>query len=248
MPTATSLYLNWSFWAVVVAALAVALSQLPPIHLWFRRAKLDIEVYSRIAIFHKVGNPNVTVYVILNNVGGRKLRVKKMLLNFKRNGSDLNSLPIQNYFEKPDSSGSIIFTPFSLKPGEEWAHSCNFLNFFNRDDEKRFKIMESALRTDIQEKRVLEPDNLVEADPANVKPLLAFFQEKFGWNEGEYEMLLSVKTDRTTSSKNYRFVIFESETAELVALSGDYKYGAGVYWDRPGAITILGMELHEIDA
>jgi len=63
----TPLYLNWSFWAVVFAAIAIALSQLPPIRLWFKKAKLEIELYSKIAITHKVGNPNLQLHLIINN-------------------------------------------------------------------------------------------------------------------------------------------------------------------------------------
>ncbi len=43
------LYLDWSFWAVVVAAVAVALSQLPPIHILIKKAGLEI----RFSIFKK---------------------------------------------------------------------------------------------------------------------------------------------------------------------------------------------------
>lgn len=64
------LYLDWSFLAVVVAAIAIVLSQLPPVHLWFRSARLDIEPYSRIHITHRVGNPNIQLHLILAMLAG----------------------------------------------------------------------------------------------------------------------------------------------------------------------------------
>lgn len=241
-------YLEWKFWSAFVAALALLLSQLPPVHLWFRRARLDLEVYARIAITHKVGNPNATAHVILTNTGGRKLRVKCIKLSFKRNGTHAFSLPAQNYYEKVDSKGAIIFTPFSLKPNEEWSHSCNFLNFFNREDEKRYRVMESRLRADIQEKRAAEPNALAEADAALVSTLLTFFDQKFMWAPGEYELSIEIHADRLTKSKAYRFTIFESESDELRALATQYKYGAGVYWDRSDIPQSLWLELHEVQA
>ncbi|MGM0630019.1 MAG: hypothetical protein ACQESI_02475, partial [Pseudomonadota bacterium] len=96
---ATPLYLDWSFWAVVVAALAIALSQLPPVLTWFRRAKLEIEPYSKIAITHRVGNPNLQFHLIINNIGGRKIRVKNIHVNLNRDGIKVATLPAQNYLQ-----------------------------------------------------------------------------------------------------------------------------------------------------
>ena len=45
-PHSPHFYLDWQFWAAAVAALALVLSQLPPIHLLVRRAKLGMELYS----------------------------------------------------------------------------------------------------------------------------------------------------------------------------------------------------------
>jgi len=45
-------YQDWTFWAVLVAAIAIILSQIPPIHVLIKRAKLDMELYSRINITH----------------------------------------------------------------------------------------------------------------------------------------------------------------------------------------------------
>ena len=41
--TEIPLYLNWSFWAVVVAVIAVILSQIPPIKELIKKVTLDLE-------------------------------------------------------------------------------------------------------------------------------------------------------------------------------------------------------------
>ena len=54
----TPVPLDWTFWSAVVAFLALVLSQLPPLHILFRRAKLDAEGHSQMRITHNIGNPN----------------------------------------------------------------------------------------------------------------------------------------------------------------------------------------------
>jgi len=130
--TEIPIYLNWSFWAVVVAAIAVVLSQIPPIKELLKKGKLDLEVYSKTSITHRVGNPNLQLHLILSNVGGRNIRIKDITVSISRDGNNLATLPAQNYLQNQNDQSTLLFTTFSLKPGEEWAHITNFLNFFNR--------------------------------------------------------------------------------------------------------------------
>jgi hypothetical protein len=158
MPTSsTPIYYDWQFWSAVVAVLAVILSQVPPIRLWFRPRRLEVEVHSRLQITHKVGNPNVGMFVSVRNTGGRELRIKSLKLALIRDGLHLSPLPAQNYFENPSSTSSVLFVPFSLKPSETWAHGVNFLNFFDRAAEKLYRERESALAMDIRKKFKHDP-------------------------------------------------------------------------------------------
>lgn len=236
MPTSNvPLYLDWSFWAVIVAAVAIVLSQLPPIYLWFRRARLDLEPYSRIHITHKVGNPNAQLHLILSNVGGRSVRVKGIILKIKRDGKDVAVLPAQNYLQNPRDTNTVLFTSFSLKPKEEWAHIVNFLNYFSREDEKKYRSAESALREDIVAKRKLseDKDRFVEASTELVSPVLSMYNEKFVWHPGEYEMCIAVAASNRKANveKKYRFTLFESDSSDLSKAVDGFKYGDGIYWD-----------------
>lgn len=91
---------NWSFWAVVVASISVLLSQIPPIHEILKGAKLDLEIYHRITITHKIGNPNLQVYLLLSNVGGQKVKVVGINAIISRSESDEINLPAQNYYQR----------------------------------------------------------------------------------------------------------------------------------------------------
>ena len=237
MPQVVSvpLYLQWSFWAVVVALIAIVLSQLPPIYTLLRRAKLDMEIYTRILLIHKVGNPNVRLHLILSNVGGRSIKVKGMTLKLKRDGKDVGVLPAQTYYQDPDGKTTVLLTRFILKSRDEWAHLVTFLNYFVRADEKRYRNAESILKQEIAKKKELpeNKDRLVEADGQYITEFISMFNEKFVWYPGEYEVLVSVQTSNKKADieKKYRFTLFESDTSELSKTKDDYKFGDGIYWD-----------------
>ncbi len=238
------LYLDWTFWAVVVAAVAIVLSQLPPpVHTMLRRARLAVEVYSRIHLSQKVGNPHMQLHFILTNVGGRARRVKAVTLNIRRDGTDIATLSAQGYLQNPNDKSAVLFTSFSLTSKEEWAHIVNFFNPLPRADEKKYKAAELALRADINRKREL-PENkerLVEADGRTVQPFVDMFNARFIWHPGEYEARLTVGTNAKSVSveHKFRFTLFESDSAELSRATDALKLGDGVYWDSGNHAGIL---------
>jgi hypothetical protein len=228
-------YLDWKFWAVAVSVVALILSQLPPIHVLLRRAKLDLEAYSRMHLTHKVGNPNAQLHLIIGNTGGREVKVKAITLRFRRGTEDEFVLPAQNYLQAPGDKEAVLLTSFKLKPTEEWGHIVNFLDFFPRKDEKEYRQLESNLRQDLLEKHeALQDKNaLVAADDKNVQPLIKFFEGKFRWLPGEYELTLQIHAEPAKASftKRYRITLFESDAKELEDYRNDYKYGFGVCLD-----------------
>lgn len=229
------LYLNWEFWAAVAAFLALLLSQLPPVHTWFKRARLQVEAYDRLHVTHTLGNPNTQIHLILTNRGNRSLRVRRITLTFQRGDDPPWTLTGYNYYQSLESKSAVILTPFNIGPEQEWAHTVGFLVPFSRQEEQRFRQIQSSLRADIRAKRALmgdEVDGLAEADDATLGPALAFFQQKFKWEPGEYAITFKFVTEPASASleKRYRIILFESDTADLRAYTADYKYGLGVYY------------------
>lgn len=233
---ATPFYLDWSFWAVAVAFLAVFLSQIPPILTLIKRAKLDLELYSKISITHKLGNPNLQLHLILNNVGGRKVRVKDISVSLSRDGKFITNLPAQNYLQSQSDQNTVLFTSFSLSPGQEWAHITNFLNFFDRNDEKLYQEIEGNMLSDFRKNKPVNeeaPKSFYEHPKELVDPAINFYEKHFCWTPGEYSMSINVSTDNEPAniSKNYRFTIFESQTKTLEAIKEHIKYGGGLWWN-----------------
>jgi hypothetical protein len=245
-----AVFADWSFWAVVVAAIAVVLSQLPPVHLLFKKAKLDLELYSKISVTHKVGNPNLQLHLLILNVGGRKVRIKDIRATIERDGTQVAILPAQNYLQDPSDQRAVLFTSFSLTLGQEWAHIVNFLNFFGREEEKRYRDLEAAMLADFREKRALateEQKDPIELDSSTVTPFLDFFGERFVWCPGEYKLDVILLTDQESAnlSKSFRFTLFESHSAQLRAITDYYKYGGGIWWDPQNVQVAVIVDVKE---
>jgi len=230
----TPFYKDWQFWSTVIACLALVLSQFPPVLPRLRPRRLEIEVLNRIVATHKVGNPNMSLYVSIRNTGGRDIRVRGIKLALWRDGHPVATLPAQNYFETPSSKSHVLLVPFTLKAGDSWAHTTNFLNYFDRPTEKLYRESESLLVNDLTKKIKTRRDGeeFIPADPTLIEPFLRFFERFFIWLPGEYVAELSVTTEsKVLSKQGYRFTLFESDTAELRSYTAEYRFGGGIKYD-----------------
>ena len=246
MPTSQiPLYLDWQFWSAVVAVLALVLTQLPPVRLWFRPSRLEVEVHSRVQLTHKVGNPNLGMYVGIRNIGGREIRVRSITLALARDGNELGVYPIVNFFEAPSSTSAVLFVPFTLRPSESWAHGANFLRLFDRNTEKFYRERESELRSNIRHKlaaRAEDDTELVTADTEYVQPFLDMFNRMFVWLPGEYtlDLQIQVESGKSAFGRRYRFTLFESDSDELRSHTDDFKHGGGLAYnvDRHAGVYV----------
>jgi len=249
-PTEVPLYLNWSFWAVIVALIAIFLSQVPPIKELIKKAKLDLEAYSKISITHKVGNPNLQLHLMLTNIGGRNVRIKSINIHLSKDDKHITTLPAQNYLQNQNDQSTLLFTTFRLSPNQEWAHITNFLSLFSREDEIKYHQLEGEMKADYRinakELKTKESHN-VEHPQKLIKDAFTFFNSKFIWESGEYGLRLEVTTDKNIAniSKDYRFTIFESHTEQLKEITNYYKLGGGIWYDTKGIQTSIMLPITE---
>lgn len=227
---------DWQFWTALLALVAIVLSQLPPVRMWFRATNLDVEVHGRITVTHKVGNPNLSLYTSISNTGGRNLRIDRITVGLFRNGNQIAALPAQSYFETQSEQSSVLLVPFTLRPDETWGHRTNYYGEWDRTTEKLYRESEFRLRTRILEKRAARKkgdDQPVIAEDEYLKPFTELFGKLFIWSPGEYVVELSVYTKERIApfEKRYRFTLFESDSAELASHTEDYKYGGGLNYN-----------------
>lgn len=223
---------DWKFWSAFIAFLALILSQLPPIHILIRRAKLDLEVYSRIIVTHKVGNPILQVHLIIRNIGGRDIRVRKMKATILRDNKPIMQLPALSYAANPQDNQLILLTSFDSKPQTEWNHLVSFYNYVKRNQEKIYLEAENNLKNEmLRQKSEFGENHYATVLHEMIEPFNKLFDENFEWHAGEYLLDISIETSKPKAdiSKKYRFTIFESQTESLVEHKRGYPSGAAIY-------------------
>lgn len=249
MDSAPTWYLNWDFWTALVAALALVLSQLPPLHRLLRGPRITVEAHRRLLLAHKVGNPNAQIHLILGNLGGRSARIHRIELAFTRDGEKVGTLFGDGYLTAPAAGSPRLLTSFSLAPGEDWAYFVNFMREVSRQEVKEYRDAELTLKASIFEQRKAdtEPKQLYEAKPSTVVPFEKMFEQRFVWKPGEYQLAIAVhaKPESAGATRRYRFTVFESESLELRQAADDFRFGDGIYWDS-GKHTGVVVQLAEI--
>ena len=233
----TSIFLNWSFWAVVVAAIALILSQIPPILLIIRSTHIRVEPHDRVMISHWLGNPSVNLYLALTNTGGRKVSVLSLDLKLQMEDGNSFSLPAQSFQIQGNIQNSFLFTRITLKPDETWSNFVSFAPHMDTTDERKTKQLMKELRNDINQKIAnklkANPafNGKLEAEEKLVLPIVDFFDKHNKWRAGEYVVQLHVNCEpkKASITRDFRFTIYESDVQDLSDVSR-YKYGAGVYY------------------
>ncbi|MBB5448278.1 MULTISPECIES: hypothetical protein [unclassified Paraburkholderia] len=230
-------YLDWSLWSAAIAFCALAVSLGPHIWRWLRPPKLDLELYERVALTHKVGNPLLQVRVVVRNLGGREVRVTSFEASLRRDNGEPFTLSGLSYLQA-QSAPPLLLAPFTLKARDEWGYVTNFFRQLSRDNEREYREAEYALRTNINQKIHQRPPGSTQAITADnqfVAPLVTMYgRNPIRWQAGEYQLVLSVKTTmkRVKAERIYRFTIFESDVEQLRRLTEDYNMGAGIYFDN----------------
>jgi hypothetical protein len=237
MPTGnTPFYLDWTFWAFFASAVAIVLSQLPPVRQWLNPGKFAMEVSDRVWINHVLGFPNMQIYLSLRNVGGKALRLRAVYLDISRHGQFLTTVEARNYFTS-ESGTRVPLLPFNISPGSEWAHRVNAFVVLVAKEDRDLARLRSALKTNIVEKQHAfrkanpekEPDFYFVGDTSVLQPLLDVFQQKFMWEPGEYVLRVRIVASKASQNteQTYRFTVYEADSEELRRYADDYKYGFG---------------------
>lgn len=235
-PGAAPFYTDWTFWAFVTSALAVILSQLPPIRHWFRGPTLVIETADQMRIAHGMGYPIAGIVLSVRNVGGSSARIKSLAFKFRRDNKDLIELPITDFHPNPLTNDTLMVMPFTMVANVELTRSFNGYFDLTRDGYRHLHRLTSDVRRDIGQKVDLvkrhggDPTPLVLLDEKLVHEARDTFEKNFIWRSGEYEVVVLITTESKCPVKQQalKFTLWESDETELRELVDDYKYGFGI--------------------
>lgn len=250
MPAPDSIWTNWQFWSAIVALGALLKSEFPPVYSLFKRPRLELEAHNRIIITHGAGNPNVNLFLSLSNVGNCDIRIKSINLVISPGDREPFELPVQTFFPILTENKPVIFSRFKLSPKTDLSSLFSFFKPFSRNDEQIFRQLSSPIKEDILAKRAIpgfDQKSVAEAEPQKVADFVKFSESRFKWDRGEYELTVTVLTDRADvrASKKFRFTLFDSDAHSLRSYADYYKYGVGVFYSNENQQPPLSIPITE---
>ncbi|BDU36562.1 hypothetical protein [Vibrio nigripulchritudo] len=242
-------YLDWQFWSAVAAYIALALTLFPKIKMLLIKGKLTIDKHGKVSVFHGVGTPNLNVFLILRNVGGKSISIQKLEMIVEKADEGSFVLNGDLYYVNPHDTQSTLLTPMRIEVGQEWSHTVQFYLPWERSKEKKYRKIQSKVRDAISEQVRSNPQRdeteLFTASSEDIDELMSMFDQNFKWTEGEYNIQVVAKDneDNILATSKSRFTLFESDSEDLRSWADEYKYGFGIclqnsYKQAPIQVTL----------
>jgi hypothetical protein len=233
-----SWYKNTSVLSAILAALAILLSQMPPITSWLPRPKLKVIHSDRIKIGNNIGIICFNFSLNLDNEGNVPLDVTKIEFEVLSPSGAKKTYMARSY-RKPAAQGSqtvtLAITSINIKENETW----NAFVYFKEDIDPTTEQELSNIRLSISQsihseqdrKKALGDDSRAKIAPAIVKKSEDCFNKRFSLKKGEYTTKLMVHTNQREVPFEVRskFIIYDFHLEKMKAQVDDYKYGWGVF-------------------
>lgn len=203
---------NRDLLSLLVASIAVVLSQFPPAHQWFYDTELEFRLDPSFAI---APNPysglSFSRHYSITNVGEESGRIRALYVFIvDSEGTLLYEATAQRYrlhgVSQFGQSQWEQFSEINLGPGENWSHTVFFsrwLDNYDLSDVQEFQMRvereEESWRFDMEEQgHDMEAFDapMFEMSGDLLDELKSFIREKTGWfGEGEYKIFDAFVTD-----------------------------------------------------
>lgn len=247
-----SLYTVWQTAAIVITAIvsfaSLGVSAGPKLVMRFKGEQMDFTIPARAQLTHKLGIPNLHYFLQIDNSGGKDLRVQSVVAKVSCDGAEELVFDEINVLPEGVQLGTWqFFVPFKLKQGDFWLRYTSSMPKLSRKDDQRLLQVTKDIRDEITSRTPATPlATPISANPVVVAPCEAFFDEKFYWKAGEYTVSVSIEWSGGTCTKNFRFVLHESQSQILSDNRRGIVTGDGVYWNSPGVVRHVAVYLDEI--
>jgi hypothetical protein len=235
-------------WGAFIAILALILSQLPPIKQMIRGKRLRMAIADTANFSHVFGNTNMSLWVDLENVGGKTITVNRIKCYLTRHDGPTQILNARAYWmtESLPSERQFLlpFAEISLKPGDKWSRFLQFWDTktWSKSVESKTKSLISKMRVDISTKAMESDKELsaiamdqrptVEADISLMQEINDLVRSLKKIEEGDYELLVGAYEESTPTPLKmlgFNLTIFENDAREIFEDMEDYKYGFGLH-------------------
>lgn len=241
--------MDWSFlkepslWSVVIASIALILSQLPPIRELLRGTEVAISIPEQIAISHFLGNVQLLFLIHIENIGARRVSIAKVECLLSDAQGKVSLYPAQTYISRQPSgqsggpSAEYLINRIPLKPLDSWSEMVRCYRLWTEEEEEKVSHVIQDIASNIQSK--LPSDTVVEADEYLVAQAVAFFQKNFDLHKGNYKLFVAAlsESDALLVTRAFEFTLFESHIHTLRSHAEQYKYGGGINYAVTGQMT-----------
>lgn len=228
-----------------IAVLAVILSQLPPIRQMLKGKKLRISVADPAQVLHVFGNTNMSLWIDLENVGGKTISVTRIICILARQGCR-QFLTAKTYWLTErlgsDKPLELPLPEIVLKPDERWSGYVHLWDTesWGKTIERRVKSLIVKMRDDLFRKTAKDDKEmstvpladrpLIEVDPNLIQEAYDIVRELRTLEASDYELLVAAFDDPQRSPLKilgFRFTLFESDISDVFEDIEDYRYGYG---------------------
>lgn len=246
--------MNWDwlktkeFWSAFTAALALILSQFPPVKQMIKGKRLRFVVANTISLTHTYGNTNMSIWLDIENVGGRTITIGKIACLIFREQVKVQTLTAKTYWLTEslsrDKPVELPITEIALKPGDRWSGYLHLWDTqsWTQEIQSKIKGVSTKIMDDITAKvsqRARKEPNipsaelpLVETEEKLIQELIDIMKTLVKLGIGDYEIFFTAyeyKNALPLKILGFNITIYEKDTRELFKDAEDYKFGYGIY-------------------
>ena len=237
-------------WSVLIAALALLLSQLPPVLSVLKGTSVTISSIDTITLAtENFGNPVVLAHIGAENNGGRNTTIQQFSCTLAhRDSGNVWQLPVY-VSELPGESpfSTSRFSPLgwiSLDVGDVWSSIIRCGSSPTEEQLREDSEIQQEFNDYIEER--LNRQVVLDPRPVQVAQDLidrarTHFESRFSLIEGNYDLTITATLrGADSSSVTGQFYLTSFAIEQLLKTMDDYKYGSGIiYPSQKGTTTVL---------
>ncbi|AJR08640.1 hypothetical protein C9J03_22245 [Photobacterium gaetbulicola] len=217
--------------SMIIAFLALILSQFKPIYQYFESAEIELKLASHIQIGQSLGNLILMPFFQIKNSGSSHGYVRD--IGFYIENTDLpniqKKIPVQQYYLKPTtiSAGQIPtrlpMGDISVATGEGWEA---YIEIFDQPSPlilQEFSVIQAAVATE------LLPKNKTKISDELYGKISSIVSRNMSWfKEGKYRVLFVLRedpNDKPIIKQAYSFTVTTQDIELLNEVTNRFRYG-----------------------
>ncbi len=230
-----------SSWSMFIAAIALILSQLPPVTHWMPEKKLKGAIATRLALSSTLGFINYGINLQIFNEGNRKVKITNLDLELIDPSGHKKKYSGESYNDFYYQNGIPVAYPIdfiTIDPNNSWSNQVNFVLPLTEEQDKFVNEVKLQVINDLTNKRqkttIMTINVMCEADKNIVDKACNYFTNNLSdqLSIGKYEAIVIAK-DASGSilfKTPFKFHLYDHHKKIIESQKDDLKYGIGILY------------------